>query len=305
MYWMGLGYGGCGYGNLLSADKYPNLMAIALSKPTRDALGMPSSTVGCGACVRITCNSEFYCKKGSPSVVGVITDVCPDTPGHSSGNKCQEKHVDMYIKGWDVVAEGSNPDVQIERVQCPSMDGNVKLYVMESHGPVGFLKVRPHCCLPRAFACALSYGSRLPWHGNTLRCAWGMQPPPNSPARCRCAPPCADLGVFPSCSTQVNVQEVGGSGLVTSVTMSCSGSDPVELTNQYGAVFTVNNQPEKLSKCKFTLTTDDGATVTSDAVSMEAEGKMDESEGTDWVAVLDTGVQFSAGVSSGRKLLLL
>ena len=91
---MGLGEGGCGYGNLLNQDKYPYLMAIALSGPTREALGLTTG-VGCGGCVRMTCDGGPHCKDGS--IVGVVTDVCPDTPGHSSGKTCDALQIDMCV----------------------------------------------------------------------------------------------------------------------------------------------------------------------------------------------------------------
>lgn len=239
MFYMGLGYGGCGWGNLLNADKYPHLMAIALSRPTREALGIPSQTVGCGVCVRIKCEAGgYYCQPGQKSIVGVVTDVCPETGGHSSGKKCLSKHVDMYTKAWDIIGKDSNPDVVIERVQCPALTSNVKLYVMENNGPSVWLKL--------------------------------------------------------------NFQDVAGSGLLTKVEMECEGAEAVSMKNQYGAVWVLNNQPKKVNKCRFHLTTDDDKTlVTAWTTQAFATGKMDEAKGVDWVDVWDTGVQFRSTPAMG------
>lgn len=142
LYYMGLGQGGCGYGNLLNANKYPYLMAFSLSPTTRQQLALPPSSVGCGACIRITCPpSEYYCKKGAQPIVGVVTDVCPEEPGHSSGNICLKNHMDMYIQAWSLIAEGSNPKVMIERVKCPTISENIVMYVMRNEGPFSFFKI--------------------------------------------------------------------------------------------------------------------------------------------------------------------
>lgn len=59
-------------GNLLNPGKYPFLMGVALSLPTRAALGIPARTVGCGACVRIKCpRGAPYCKPNAPTVGGL------------------------------------------------------------------------------------------------------------------------------------------------------------------------------------------------------------------------------------------
>ena len=188
-------------GNLLSQAKYPYMLGISLTAALRDALDIDSSTVGCGACVRIHCpkganNQGYYCNAGQPSVIAVVTDICPVT---SWGKTCQGLQMDMYTEAWKVIAHDSNPaDTVVERVQCPSTGGNVKAYVFENHGSGGFLKL--------------------------------------------------------------NFQDVGGSGVITDVSMACGGA-PVTLKNQYGAVWVAASQPKHVGDCYFTLTTDDDVTV--------------------------------------------
>lgn len=140
-FWMGLGEGGCGYGNLLNPDKYPFLMAIALSPATRASLGI-NTGVGCGACVRVTPKKGTKGTRGNAvPFIGVVTDVCPDTGGHSSGKACKSRQVDAYDVVHQLIRDDDNPKVVIKRVACPHPGSNIQLALMGNQGDRQWLKI--------------------------------------------------------------------------------------------------------------------------------------------------------------------
>lgn len=242
-FWMGLGHGGCGYGNLLDANKYPYMFGLSLSASARKALGFDGKDgVGCGACVRATCIDEYkpYCPKGATSAVGVVLDVCPDEPGHESGKACQELQADMYIKAWEFATgtSPSNPKVLLQRVMCPDPQTNIMMMVMTNNGPWQFLKF--------------------------------------------------------------NLQNVGGTGIIKAVDMTCSDKtgklkETVKLENAYGGVWQINNQPQYVDKCYLTLESEDHIKYTTATFDKLATGVVEDYP---FVSIVDLGVQFPSGNST-------
>lgn len=84
-----------------------------------------------------------YCPLGNTSAVGVVLDVCPDIPGHSSGKQCHDLQADMYIKAWEFATgkSPSNPKVKLQRVMCPDPQSNIFAMIMSNKGPWQFLKL--------------------------------------------------------------------------------------------------------------------------------------------------------------------
>lgn len=134
----GLSVGGCGFGDINDATRYPFRHAIAFDPVAKAVAGLPS--FGCGSCWRITNTVN------DKSVIAMVTDVCPGCNA-KFGN---DNHVDMHFDTWVLIADptqvssngGGILDIKAERVSCqPEEDAQIT--IMDHQGTFSWFRMVP------------------------------------------------------------------------------------------------------------------------------------------------------------------
>jgi hypothetical protein len=107
-----------------------------------------------------------------------------------------------------------------------------------------------------------------------------------------------------------NLQNVGGTGIVKTVSMTCmdkSGKmkETIKLENAYGGVWQVNNQPANIDMCYLTVESEDHTMYKTATFNKLATGVVEDYP---FVSIVDLGIQFPnnstmAGVAPGPSSL--
>lgn len=135
---LGLLDGACGFGNMSRGD-FPAWKAAALS-PNSVLLDGASPKLGCGVCVKVTCDPSRQlpfspCKAGALPVTVMVVDSCPT---------CDPNQINIHASAFqDFLGPIPKVAVAMERVPCEPKS-NVVLKVTEARtSSGGFIRVAP------------------------------------------------------------------------------------------------------------------------------------------------------------------
>lgn len=135
---LGLLDGACGFGNMSRGD-FPAWKAAALS-PSSVLLDGSSPKLGCGTCVKVTCDPSRQlpfspCKAGTLPVTVMVVDSCPT---------CDPNQINIHASAFqDFLGPIPKVAVTMERVPCEPKS-NLVLKVTEARtSSGGFIRVAP------------------------------------------------------------------------------------------------------------------------------------------------------------------
>lgn len=133
----GLTVGGCGYGDISSANVYPRRAAFAFDPLSPIAKDYPS--LACGTCWKVTNPSNDYA-----AFVAMVTDTCP---GCNSVRK-NDYAIDVDWITWKSVVPASMAstlgtfDAILEQVNCQP-EGNLRLTITDFTGGWNWIRLLP------------------------------------------------------------------------------------------------------------------------------------------------------------------
>ena len=135
---LGILDGACGYGNMSRGD-FPAWKAAALP-PNSVLLDGLSQKLGCGVCVKVTCDPSRQlpfspCKAGALPVTVMVVDSCPT---------CDKNQINVHASAFqDFLGPIPKVAVTLERVACEPRS-NLVLKVTEARtSSGGFVRVAP------------------------------------------------------------------------------------------------------------------------------------------------------------------